>query len=136
MHLREKMSEDSEHISPAGVEHTGVIDLMLHDPQENSVTLVIVERRPWDGSPKRLWELQEKLNAYLSFALDGEMLEAYPQLAGVPLRLRVDCVSEPDSQTTAMLAIVKKQIGFQGIGFELCVHGEPSCGHGCGCADE
>jgi hypothetical protein len=61
------------------------------------------------------------------------MLEAYPQLAGVPLRLRVDCVSEPDPQTTAMLSIVKKQIAFQGIDFELCVHAEPSCGHGCGC---
>lgn len=132
------MSADSEHTEPAGVQQTGVIDLMLHDAEEGSVTLVMVEKRPWDGSPQRLWELQEKLNAYLSFALDGEMAELYPKLARAPLRLRLDCVTEPDPQTTAMLAMVRDQIAFQGIGFELCVHGakssEGACGTGCGCS--
>jgi hypothetical protein len=117
-----RMSAESEYIAPKGVEHPGVIDLMLHDPAEGSVTLVMVEKRPWDGTPARLFQLQEKLNAYVSFALDGEMAEAYPSLAHLPLRLRLDCVTEPDPQTAAMLEMVREQIAFQGIALEVDWH--------------
>ncbi|MEI9896071.1 MAG: DUF6572 domain-containing protein [Chthoniobacter sp.] len=48
-----------------------------------------------DGSELRLFQLQEKINAYLSFALDGEMAEAYPQFDGKKIRLQLDCVGMP-----------------------------------------
>ncbi len=130
------MSADLHHATPGGVEHTAVIDLLLHDEAAGEVTLVMVERRPWDGSPRRLFELQEKLNAYLSFALDGEMAEAYPELAGRPLQLRLDCLSAPDPKTTAMLGMVSEQIAFQNIALEVRVYGETGCGSGCGCHPE
>src|SRR6266508_2279446 len=82
-----------------GIEQANVIDLITHDTRTGEVTLGMVERRPWGGSERRLFELQEKINAYLSFALDGEMSEAFPELAHQPLRLELICAAEPDAAT-------------------------------------
>jgi hypothetical protein len=84
----------------------------------------MIEARPWDGSDEQLFQLQEKLNAYLSFALDGEMAEAYPHFAGKPLRLRLDCHAPPDTRTQEMLDAVSRQIAFQEIRFEVRVHAQ------------
>ena len=107
--------------SPRGVEHAGVIDLLIHHEREGKVTLVMVETRPWDGSQRQLFQLQEKLNAYLSFALDGEMADAYPTLAGKPLGLRLECATYPDDAVVEMLEKVREQIAFQGIDLEVIV---------------
>jgi hypothetical protein len=118
---------------PGGVERAHVIDLIAHDPRTDEVTLTMVERRPWDGSALQLFQLQEKFNAYVSFALDGEMAEAYPALAGKPLRLRLECLEPPDETVRAFLGMVREQVAFQGIEVEVVVAGG-SCGPGCGCA--
>jgi hypothetical protein len=109
---------------------------MIHDPATDEVILIMVEPRPWDGSELRLFQLQEKVNAYLSFALDGEMLEAYPALEGKPLRIQLDCASFPDAMTVSFLKLVREQISFQGIDLQVRTAEEPgaeSCGSGCGC---
>ncbi len=110
---------------------------MIHDPASDVVTLIMVESRPWDGTELRLFQLQEKINAYLSFALDGEMTEAYPALDGKPLRLQLECVSFPDSMTLSFLKLVREQISFQGIDFQVRAPepagNEGSCESGCGC---
>ncbi|MDB6153048.1 MAG: hypothetical protein JWL90_1501 [Chthoniobacteraceae bacterium] len=109
---------------------------MIHDPATDEVVLIMVEPRPWDGSESRLFQLQEKVNAYLSFALDGEMSEAYPALEGKSLRLQLDCATFPDAMTVSFLKLVREQISFQGIDLQVRVAEEPgaeSCGSGCGC---
>jgi len=119
--------------SPRGVEHAHVIDIVADDAKTGEVVLIMLEPRPWDGSELRLFELQEKVNAYLSFALDGEMAEAYPELMSRPLRLQVDCVGMPDETVVDFLSVVREQIGFQGINLEVRVMGEKGCGPDCGC---
>ena len=116
-----------------GVEHAHVIDLIADDTKTGEVTLIMLEERPWDGSEFRLFQLQEKINAYLSFALDGEMAEAYPQFANRKLRIQLDCVGMPDPGVVEFLSMVREQIGFQGINFEVRVMGEGGCGSGCTC---
>ncbi len=119
-----------------GVEHAGVIDALTHDPATGIVTLLMVESRPWDGSELQLFQLQEKLNAYLSFALDGEMDDAYPALVGKPLLIQLDCATTPDAMTRSLLKMVRDQIAFQGIDLQVraAASGSESCGTGCGCA--
>ncbi|MCX6978912.1 MAG: hypothetical protein NTX04_13495 [Verrucomicrobia bacterium] len=119
--------------SQRGVEFPHVIDIVAHDTPTNSVALIMLESRPWDGSELRLFQLQEKLNAYLAFALDGEMAEAYPSLIGLPLRLQLDCVTPPDSMTVSFLSQVRDQIAFQDIDFIVRVVGPLGCGTDCGC---
>jgi len=81
--------------SPKGVEHAGVIDFLGFDSKTGEVLLVMIESRPWDESQRQLFQLQEKLNAYFSFILDGEMVDAYPNFAGKPIRVRLECVTPP-----------------------------------------
>ena len=109
--------------SPRGVEHAGVIDAIVHEEKSDAVALIMVEARAWDGSELQLFQLQEKVNAYLSFALDGEMAEAYPALSGKPLRLVLESAQPPDAMALHFLGLVREQIAFQGIGLEVLVSG-------------
>jgi hypothetical protein len=122
--------------SPRGVEHAHVIDVIAHDRTTDEVTLIMLEPRPWDGTELRLFQLQEKINAYLSFVLDGEMAEAYPEFEGKKIRLQLDCTTMPDNDVVGFLSMVREQIAFQGINLEVRVMGEGGCGPGCGCEAE
>ncbi len=113
--------------APRGLAHPNVIDLIAHDTHTDEVVLTMIEPRPWDGSQVQLFQLQEKINAYLSFALDGEMAEAYPALVDKPLRLRLECAQPPSAQVRGFLGLVREQVAFQGIAVEMRV-----AGGGCG----
>ena len=115
---------------PGGVEQAHVIDAIVHDARTDWVTMTMVERRAWDGSELQLFQLQEKFNAYVSFALDGEMAEAYPALVGKPIRLRLECATYPDGEVIHFLSVVREQLAFQNIDVEVVVSGG-----NCGCAE-
>jgi hypothetical protein len=119
-----------------GVEFAGVIDLLTHESHSDRVQLVMFEPRPWDGGEEQLFQLQEKLNAYLSFMLDGEMTGAYPELANKPLSVVLRCLEMPSSEAVEFLAKVREQIALQGIELEVSYARESSggCGAGCECA--
>lgn len=127
------MKSETSPSSARGVAHAHVIDLVADDARTGEAVLIMLEERPWDGTEQRLFQLQEKLNTYVSFALDGEMAEAYPALAAKPLRIQLDCVGMPGGDVVGFLEMVREQIGFQGINFEVRVMGEGGCGEGCGC---
>jgi len=80
-----------------------VIDLVSFNAKTDTYSLIIVEKRPWDGSGKRLLELQQRVNDYLSFALDGEMLRIYPETRGKRVRILLSCTHEPDARTSEFL---------------------------------
>jgi len=123
-----------ESIPPVrGLEHAHVIDVIAHDSQTDEVALIMLEPRPWDGSELRLLQLQEKINAYLSFALDGEMAEAWPQFAAKRVRLQLDCAGMPDVSVVEFLGVVREQIAFQDVNLEVRVMGEGGCGSESGC---
>ena len=116
-------------LSPKGIEHAGVIDFLGFDQTSGEVLLTMVELRPWTPGSPQLFQLQEKLNAYLSFILDGEMLESYPQFAQKPVRLRLECATPPGQDETAFLQHVYEQTHLQGIAFEVdVVAGVCGCG--------
>src|SRR5947208_2051617 len=75
------VSSESNPATVRGVEHAHIIDIVAHDSQTGETALIMLEPRAWDGSELRLYQLQEKINAYLSFALDGELAEVYPRSA-------------------------------------------------------
>jgi hypothetical protein len=130
------MSTETKAGPVRGVEHAHVIDVVAHDTTRGQVALIMLEPRPWDGSELRLFQLQEKINAYLSFALDGEMAAEYPALAPLPVRLQLDCAEPPDSMVQNFLGIVREQIAFQGIDLTVRVFGAQGCGPSCACGAE
>src|SRR5438093_13348835 len=108
---------DTEKPTPFGIENPRGLDALAFDGETGEAVLIMVEPRPWDGSEQRLFQLQEKVNAYLSFALDGEMTDAFPHLAGKPVRLQLDCAVPPDSMTEHFIAAVREHIALQAMKF-------------------
>jgi hypothetical protein len=109
----------------------------MHEAETDEAVLVMAESRPWEGSEERLFQLQEKLNAYLSFALDGEMAAAYPALVTKQLRVQLETIHMPDTAALEFLQHVHDQIALQGIKLEVRVKENPQsgCGANCGCAE-
>lgn len=86
------------------------------------------EAHEWDGSDKRLHELQERFNTYASFLLDGEMTEAHPELAGKRARIEVRCANMPDARALELLGMIHDRLAFQEIKMEVVVRGESNQG--------
>ncbi|MEI6350713.1 MAG: DUF6572 domain-containing protein [Verrucomicrobiota bacterium] len=112
-----------------------VIDFLALDPTTGEVVLGITEARPWDGTDRRAYELQEKVNTYLGFVLGGEMLEKVPQIQGKALRMQLDCKEEPDSKMEQVISMINKHIDPHGIKFAVNVvpdldEAEGCCGGG------
>lgn len=119
-----------------GLQNPGVLDAFAHDTRADRLVLAMYETRPWLGDPGQLHQLQEKLNAYLSFVLDGEMAEAFPQLVGKPVEIQLRTVHEPEELASDLIRRIREQLGFQNITFEVIqvAEGEiPQGGNGGGC---
>ena len=117
-----------------GVANPAVIDLFGLDQKADEVLLVMNETRPWDGSDLRLHELQEKFNAYVSFLMDGEMVEAHPELAGKRARIELHCADMPDDRAVELLGMIHDQLTLQEIKMEVVVAEPGGCGEGCACS--
>ena len=111
-----------DHTEPSKPKHRfDVIDLFAHDPGSDEVVLVMNEARPWDGSDERLYQVQEKFNAYVSFLLDGEMAAAHPEFVGKRARIELRCEHMPDARTIELLGLIHDQLAFQEIKMEVVV---------------
>ena len=134
--------EDGASQPSFGVANPRGLDALAFDKETGEIVLIMVEPRPWDGSEQRIFQLQEKVNAYLSFALDGELFDTFPQLTGKPIRLQLDCAVPPDSMTEHFITAVRDHIALQDMKFAVRIVGEPApageagCGTGCGCHPE
>jgi hypothetical protein len=120
----------------SGLEHPGVLDAFAHDTRTDKLVLAMYEVRPWSGEEFQLLQLQEKLNAYLSFILDGELSEAFPEFAAKPVEIQLRTVHEPDAKAYDFIGRVREQLALQQITFEVIRIDETKggCGEpGCGC---
>ena len=128
----------------SGIEHPGVLDALAHDTREDKLVLAMYERRPWTHGETQLFQLQEKLNAYLSFILDGELESAFPELADRRVEIQLRVSEEPTARAWDLIRRVREQLAFQNIAFEVYALDEaevaaaPSdggcCGGGCHCS--
>jgi hypothetical protein len=104
---------------------TGLVDVIAQDAKTGEVVLVMNEPNEWDGSDEQLLALQERFNAYVSFLLDGEMMEAHTEFAGKPARIEVRCEHMPDTRALELLGLIHDQLAFQDIKLEVVVRADP-----------
>lgn len=124
-----------------GMEYPGILDGLVWDEREDKVILVMIEQRPWTGGELQLWQMQEKLNAYVSFALDGEMEQLHPELVGKSLCIQLRSRHDPSPEVLGLADRVREQLKFMEIEFEVWHTGEDHegrdgggcCGGGCAC---
>jgi hypothetical protein len=80
------------------------IDLVSLAPAGDKVRLYIVSDSPWTGSDSQLQSLQEKVHNYVGFALDGQLVQTYPETKGLPWEIVIDCQrGSPDSRSSQVL---------------------------------
>jgi len=106
-------------------DRTGVIDIIAEDPKTGEAVLVMNEPNEWNGSDEQLLALQERLNAYVSFLLDGEMAETHPELAGKRARIELRCTHMPDAKALELLGLIHDQLAFQDVKLEVVVTNDP-----------
>lgn len=131
-----------------GLQNPAVLDAFAHDTRTDRLVLAMYESRPWLDDGAQLMQLQEKVNAYLSFILDGEMGDAFPQLVGKPVTIQLRSVHEPAEQSSDLIRRMREQLEFQDITLEViqisadeippadadaASNQGGGCGSGCGC---
>ena len=104
-----------------GVHNPKVIDLVSRDAETGAVVLTMLEPRPWGSAESQIREIEEKFNAYLQYALGGNLEHDYPQYAGAPMTFRLECAQIPGEQETPFLDAVVKFAAQENIEFLVVV---------------
>jgi hypothetical protein len=90
------------------------IDLIEKDRGERELRLVVeVERGEW-LLPRAVFLLQEKLNAYASFILDGKMKQMYPWSDARAVRIVVRSRGQAPADALQLVALVREALAKDG----------------------
>lgn len=101
-----------------GIAEVNTIDLVARDV-DGCYLLVMVEERSWGSHPDQARQLQEKINTYAGYVLDGSMAAAYPETAGGRVRIRLDCAKPPTGHFAHILAHAGRQLAAHHIDVQV-----------------
>lgn len=104
-----------------GVENSKVVDLIGVDPASDKVVLTMIESRPWGASDRQFQQIEEKINRYMGYALDGFLAEHYPQYEGKAVQIRLECAEEPRGEAILFVAAAARAAGDHGLEFVVSV---------------
>jgi hypothetical protein len=104
-----------------GVQNPRIMDLIEMDPVSEKVVLVMIEQREWGADPRQFQEIEEKINRYLGYVLDGHLASHYPQYGGKRVRIRLDCVEEPCGDAIRFVRAADHAIRAEGLEFAVKV---------------
>jgi hypothetical protein len=111
----------SESIEERGVHNPKVIDLISRDAETGDVVLAMIERRPWGAAPDQIRQIEDKFNAYLQYTLGGNLEHDYPQYAGAPIRIQLECEQVPGDTEAAFIDSIVKFAAQENIEFVVLV---------------
>jgi hypothetical protein len=106
-------------MSRTGIDFPCSVDLVTNG--DEFAVLILIETRPLVN--RDALALQEKLNNYLSFALDGGLAAKFPACAGKPACIRVDLYSQPDEFILEFLRKFASFLVEHGVSLEVNING-------------
>lgn len=87
------------------------IDVVAMSPDGAAVELVIIADGPWTGSDEQVNSLQQKVQTYVSYAVDGAMVSAHPGTERLPWRIGIRCYAgAPDGRTSQLLEVLAHRL--------------------------
>jgi hypothetical protein len=104
-----------------GVENPKVVDLITLEKASDTVVLVMTERRRWGAAAEQFTQIEEKLNRYMGYALDGFLVQHHPQYAGKAVQIRLDCAEEPHGEAVRFVAAMTHATRSHGLQFAVAV---------------
>jgi hypothetical protein len=115
---REQMTAE---FGEPGVQNPAIVDLISLDDMSGCVVLTMIERRAWDGGTRQFEQIEEKINRYLGYILDGHLARHYPQYAGRRAQIRLECAEPPAGEATRFVAAAGHAIRAEGVDFAVIV---------------
>ena len=103
------------------VENPNVVDLIKADPASGQVVLVMIERREWDNGPQQFSQIEEKINRYMGYVLDGHLTTHYPQYEGKRVQIHLNCAEAPSGKAEAFVTAAQRAIRAHGLEFVVNV---------------
>lgn len=104
----------------AGVAQANVVDVVGQDGS-NRYLMIMIESRAWGSDPAQASQLREKLNAYAGFIMDGTLARKYPETAGQPVDIQLNCCEEPSGEYATILDHAARQLQQLGVGLRVKV---------------
>jgi hypothetical protein len=104
-----------------GVQNAMLLDLVTVDPASGKVVLAMIERRAWGASDQQFRQIEEKINRYLGYVLDGFLAQHYPQYLGKQVRIRLDCAEPPHGDAVRFVEAATRSIQSHGLEFVVNV---------------
>ena len=103
------------------------IDILVVDEKKTEVMLVITDHLDWEKFDQghHLELLQDKINTYLHFVEDGQLVQTRPDLKDVPIVIRVDAKYPPSEEASKFYRLAGPIVAEAGASLELHV---PSTG--------
>src|SRR5215471_3813078 len=109
-----------------GVENAKVIDLISVDPASGKVVLTMIERRAWGASDQQFQQIEEKINRYLGYALDGFLVEHYPHYEGKAVQIRLECAEAPHGEAVLFVQAAARAAADHGLELVVAVSPPPA----------
>ena len=100
-----------------GSDYPDVLDLVTE--RDGVCYMYLVEENKLEGD--QLLALQEKLNKYLSFILDGQLQRMYPALGTLQKVVRINLQHTPSQFADEFLGRVRSQFAEYEVGLEVAV---------------
>jgi hypothetical protein len=101
------------------LQKTDVIDLVTRSKDGRQYDLVlVVDAGEWQRK-NALHALQEKINSYASYALDGAMAADYPESAGRSKALVIQTIDVPPDEAVQFLVKVETLLKDEGLPLRL-----------------
>jgi hypothetical protein len=104
-----------------GVENQMLLDLVTHDKDRDVVVLAMFERRRWGTAAMQFRQIEEKINRYMAYALDGFLVQHYPQYEGKKVVLRLDCAEAPHGDALVFVNAAQHATRAHGLDFQVNV---------------
>jgi hypothetical protein len=104
-----------------GVENPKIVDLIEMDTASDQVVMVMIERRGWDGGTGQFRQIEEKINRYMGYVLDGHLAMHYPKYEGKRVQIRLDCAAPPQGESAKFVEAAGHSIRAYGLEFVVKV---------------
>jgi hypothetical protein len=114
-------SEQIDPLKTRGVKNPKSLDLIELSEDKTTVNLTMIEDRPWASSEEQINELEEKVNNYVDYIIDGWFAKQFPQYQGKKLQVILQCVEAPDKRETVLLEAARRYLSEKEIGFVVKV---------------
>lgn len=99
-----------------GIAYPEVIDLVTAT-KDGRCLLYIVQVDRMDDED--LFALQDKINNYLTYALDGQLAKMYPQYSSAPKAIKLQLGSDPSDVQQKFFAAITDLCKKEGLDFEV-----------------